>query len=77
VHAQLSKLKKKQIRNVNPFDMDKSVHNKAYSCTLAHNIYRKKCRNAKREEVLEKDSTQKKIVVAKHELYHHILKYLS
>jgi hypothetical protein len=30
------------MRNVNSFDMNKFVHNKAYSYTLAYNIYRKK-----------------------------------
>jgi hypothetical protein len=30
------------MHNVNSFDMNKFVHNKAYSYTLAHNIYRKK-----------------------------------
>jgi len=43
--------------NVNPFYMDKCMHSKAYSYTLVHNIYRKKFRNAKRPEALEKDST--------------------
>lgn len=30
------------MRNVNSSDMDKFVYNKAYSYTLAYNIYRKK-----------------------------------
>jgi len=45
------------MRKVNSFDMDKFVHNKAYSYALAYNIWRKNLRNAKRAEALEKDST--------------------
>jgi hypothetical protein len=48
------------MRNVNSFDIDKFVHNKAYSYTLAYNIYRKNGRNAQRAEALEKDYTLKK-----------------
>jgi hypothetical protein len=35
------------MRSVNPFDMDKFVHNTAYSYTLAYNIYRKKSQKLK------------------------------
>lgn len=70
-------LKKRQIRNANPLNMDKFVHSKANSHTLAYNIYRKKIAEMQSVQKLLRKIQCKKNVLGKHELYHHILKYLS
>ena len=58
--------------------MDKFMHNKAYSYTFAYNFYRKKISGMQSvQKLLRNILHKKKIVLKKHELYHHILKYLS